>query len=189
MNLIFRLEGKQRSATARQIMWQFHGVDIGAYSYGSCFDPGIMPRGVTIGRYVSFAQNVRVIVQNHPLNSLSTHPFFYESPDGHRDHSKIPPGKLEIGNDVWIGFNVVVLPGCRRIGNGAVIGAGAIVTKDVPDFTVVGGNPAKRIADRFPPEIAEKIQQSKWWLLPVEEVRAKLPEFQQMLRPDGDQPA
>jgi virginiamycin A acetyltransferase len=181
LNVIQRLEGPMRSATARQIMSQFHGVEIGAYSYGDCFDPGTMPRGVSIGRYVSVATNVRVFVQNHPLESLSTHPYFYESLEGQSGHADLPEGTLEIGHDVWIGCNVVILPGCRRVGNGAVIGAGAIVTRDVPDYAIVGGNPAKRIRDRFPPEVIQKLQESKWWLLPIEEIRSKLPELQKLL--------
>ena len=181
LNLIFRLEEPMRSATARQVMWQFHGVKIGAYSYGSCFDPGSMLSGITIGRYVSFATGVRIFLQNHPLQKLSTHPLFYHGSNDGTQAADLPQGSLDIGNDVWIGCNALILPGCRRIGNGAVIGAGAVVTRDVPDYGVVGGNPAKVIRNRFPAEVVQRLQASKWWLLPIEEVQLKMREFEEII--------
>ena len=113
-----------RSATARRIMYEFHGVPIGAYSYGSCFDPVVFINGVTIGRYVSIARGVNIHLQNHPLQRFSTHPLFYHVSDDGTQAVDLPQGALDIGNDVWIGCNAQILPGCRRIGNGAVIGAG-----------------------------------------------------------------
>ena len=144
-----------------------------------------MLSGITIGRYVSFATGVRIFLQNHPLQKLSTHPLFYHGSNDGSQAADLPLGSLDIGNDVWIGCNALILPGCRRIGNGAVIGAGAVVTKDVPDFSVVVGNPAKRIRDRFPAEIVERIQASKWWLMPIEEVQLKMHEFEKMFDLNG----
>lgn len=72
-------------------------------------------------------------------------------------------GNLEIGNDVWIGQYAVILPSCKRIGDGAVIGAGSMITKDVPDYAVVAGNPGKIIKYRFEPEIIELLKKIRWW--------------------------
>lgn len=178
-----RLErGPMRSATARQMMSQYHGVEIGAYSYGECYDPALIPPGVVIGRYVSIARGVRFFVQNHPLDRLSTHPFFYETCPGVAVTNDLPAGRLEIGSDVWIGCNAIVTPGCRRIGHGAVIGAGSIVTKDVSDFAIVAGNPARKIRDRFSPEVIEQLQRNPWWLLSATEVISRKAELNELLR-------
>ncbi len=182
LGLAQRLEGgPMKSATARRMMAQFHGVEIGAYSYGECFDPALVPPGVLIGRYVSIARGVRFFLQNHPLDRLSTHPFFYEASPGVAVTNDLPPGRLEIGHDVWIGCNAIVTPGCHRIGNGAVIGAGSIVTRDVPDFAVMAGNPARQIRARFNPEVAEKLQRGSWWKLSAEEVLAQRDELSELL--------
>lgn len=71
--------------------------------------------------------------------------------------------KLTIGNDVWIGANTIILPSCKNIGNGAVIAAGSIVTKDIPQYEIWGGDPAKFIKKRFSDDIIEKIEASRWW--------------------------
>lgn len=81
--------------------------------------------------------------------------------------------QTRIGNDVWIGCNVVVLAGVS-VGDGAVIGAGAVVTKDVPPYAVAVGNPAKVIKYRFRTEIIAGLLETRWWDLPVEEIK-KLP--------------
>ncbi len=185
LGLAQRLEGgPMRSATARRMMSQFHGVEIGAYSYGECFDPALIPPGVVIGRYVSIARGVRFFLQNHPLDRLSTHPFFYEATPGIAVTNNLPPGRLEIGHDVWIGCNVIVTPGCRRIGNGAVIGAGSIVTKNVPNFAVMAGNPARQIRTRFNPEVVERLQRESWWELSVDEVLARRDKLSELLESD-----
>ena len=177
--IVFRLEGgKMQSTTARRIMEQYHGVQIGAYSYGPCFDPALVPPGVSIGRYVSIAPNARFITQNHPLDRLSTHPVAYESSPGNPRSADFEVGSKEIGNDVWIGYNAVLTPGCTKVGTGAVIGAGAVVTRDVPDFCVVAGNPARVIKERFSPEVKAWVANSKWWTAPAEEV----PHFSAALR-------
>lgn len=176
MDVVDRLEkGGIWSLTMRQIMWEFFGVEVGAYSYGQCFVPGYFIRGVKVGRYVSIAGETRVYRENHPIDWLSTHPFFYDPglgmvpDDGHA----APP--LEIGHDAWLGYRTLILPGCKRIGIGAVVGAGAVVTKDVPDFAIVGGNPAKVIRYRFEPQVISAILASQWWEKPIDEVRNHLP--------------
>ena len=175
LHICMRLEGGPMwSATARRLMADFHGVNIGAYSYGECFDPALVPPGVSIGRYTSIARGVRLIVQNHPIERASSHPFFYESRPGVSATADIPAGALEIGHDVWIGCNAIVTPGCRRIGNGAVVGAGAVVTHDVPDYAVVAGNPARKLRDRFPPHDVRQLQERRWWELSFPEATVQL---------------
>jgi len=106
---------------------------------------------------------------------LSMHPYFYNAQLGVVDRDNIPSGTLEIGHDSWIGDRVVIAPGCGKIGIGSVVGAGAVVTKNVPDFAVVAGNPAKLVRFRFDEATCELILSSRWWELPVEELIRELP--------------
>ncbi|PQO43900.1 CatB-related O-acetyltransferase [Blastopirellula marina] len=154
--VIVRLEGGQQfSSTGRELLEKYHEIKIGNYSYGPCFSPGWFPPRVEIGNYTSIAAGVRVVNENHPLSHFSTHPQFYVF------HEERP--WLVIGDDVWIGFNAIILPGCHSIGTGAVIGAGAVVTKDVPPYAIVGGNPARVLRYRFSEDMAEELLASKWW--------------------------
>lgn len=173
-----RLEGGAcRSRTARELMSRHHGVSIGAYSYGDCFDPAAIPPGVAIGRYVSIAPGVRFHLRNHPIDRLSTHPFFYDPRLGVVSEEILPRRELVIGHDTWIGRNAIILPGCSRIGIGAVIGAGSIVTRDVPDFAIVAGNPARVLRWRFDAAVCEQVRASQWWDRPIDELKHRLPEF------------
>lgn len=151
------------SATLREILLKYHGVKVGAYSYGECLKPGSFPPGVSIGRYVSIARDVRALVRNHPLDRISTHPFFFNPALGVADHDDRTNTRLVIEHDAWIGERAIITPGCGRIGIGAVVGAGAIVTKDVPNFAIVAGNPARLIRYRFDDELCRLIEQSRWW--------------------------
>ena len=83
-------------------------------------------------------------------------------------------GDIIIGNDVWIGYEAVIMAGVH-IGDGAVIAARAVVTKDVPPYTIVGGTPARKIRMRFEEETIAKLQQIQWWNWPVEKIRRSLP--------------
>lgn len=111
-----------------------------------------------IGNYCSIGTNVLIGPGEHLLDKVSTSSLFY-SGDA---YSVLTEKSIEIGNDVWIGANAVILRGIR-IGDGAVIAAGAVVTKTVPDFAVVAGVPAKIIKYRLPEQSREKITASKWW--------------------------
>ena len=167
IRIIKKVEGVYGfSKSIRSILKIYHGVTIGAYSYGTCLTPGLLPNGTIVGAYCSFASDLKVFRRNHPLDYLSQHPFFYNSKLGLVKKDQILSNEdnpLSVGSDVWIGASVIILPGCKVIGNGAVIGAGSVVTKDVNEFEVVAGNPAKKIDDRYSDEIKEKIILSCWW--------------------------
>ena len=91
-------------------------------------------------------------------------PYFYKKEWGY-DVQDISRQELRVGNDVWIGYGTIITSSCKVIGNGAVIGAGAIVTKDVPPYAIVMGVPAKITTYRFSEETQEKLERSKWWEL------------------------
>ena len=82
-----------------------------------------------------------------------------------------PPAPLIIEDDVWIGHGVIITPGCKLIGRGAVVGAGSIVTKDVDRYSVVVGNPGEKLRDRFPRDLSDAIEASHWWELDLAAVR------------------
>lgn len=129
-----------------------------------------------IGKYTSIGPFVQVITGIHPTSRfVSTHPAFY-SPNRVAGKSYVKQQKfneylytsdnkewhVEIGNDVWIASNALILAGVK-IGDGAIIAAGAVVTKDVPPYAIVGGVPAKVIRYRFSPEEIDKLQNIRWW--------------------------
>lgn len=145
--------------------WSKHyKVDIGKYSYGGCFDPMFNTGGVnvTIGRYCSIAKEVRYFGANHPLENITTSPLFYNKRFGYCVND-VHREKLNIGNDVWIGYGVIITSSCSNIGNGAVIGAGSVVTHDVKPYSIVAGNPAKVIRMRFSENEIAQIETSRWW--------------------------
>ncbi|MGE4353899.1 MAG: CatB-related O-acetyltransferase [Oscillospiraceae bacterium] len=136
-----------------------------------------------IGRFCSIACGAKFLFTsaNHTQKSLSTYPFpifFEEWGLNKKDVASAwdNKGDIVIGNDVWIGFEAVILSGVR-IGDGAVIGARAVVTKDVPPYTVVGGVPGKEIKKRFDEETVRKLRQIEWWNWPVDKIRRFLPDI------------
>lgn len=170
LSLAGRLEGGQfRSATLRQIFARFHDMEIGAHSYGSCFEPGQFPGGARIGRYVSMAGGVMRRL-NHPLDHLIMHPYFYNESLGYVAQRTIGHEPIVISADAWIGQSVIFTESCTHVGIGAVIGAGTIVTRDVDDFEIVVGNPGRVLRKRFDPETRARILASRWWERPVEEL-------------------
>jgi len=140
-------------------------VEIGAYSYVS---PKTEIQHAVIGRYCSIGDNVNMRGSAHPKDWLSSHPFPYTNLYSHSRPYR-PPLAFEgygrrtiVGHDVWIGSRAIVLPGVE-IGTGAIVGAGAVVAKDVPAYAVVAGNPAKVVKYRFEPPLIERLLQSAWW--------------------------
>lgn len=122
-----------------------------------------------IGKFCSIACGAKFLFTsgNHNLKSLSTYtfPLFYEEWDldsGNIRDAWNNKGDIIIGNDVWIGYEAVIMSGVK-IGDGAIIGARAVVTKDVPPYTIVGGVPAKIIRKRFDDKTIEKLLKLKWW--------------------------
>lgn len=120
---------------------------------------------VSIGKYFSIGPNVRIITGGiHPTDWISTYPFRarWNLPGKFSDGSPYTKGDIIIGNDVWISTEVIILSGVC-IGNGVVVAAGAVVTKDIPDYAIVGGNPAKIIRYRFNEEKINLLLKMKWW--------------------------
>ncbi len=163
--LAIRVEGSiERSRIARHELLARDGVLLGAWSRLGSSRIGALPPNVVIGRYSSIGSNVVIANENHPLDRLSTSGLFYDPLLGCVSQRMLPQRPfLMIGHDVWIGSNASILPGCRRIGHGAVIGAGAVVTHDVEPLAIVGGNPARVIRRRLEGEIAAAWIASRWW--------------------------
>lgn len=137
-----------------------------------------------IGKFCSIACGVKFLFNsaNHMLSSLSTYPFpiFFEEwgLDGKNvANAWDNKGDIIIGNDVWIGYEAIILAGVA-VGDGAVIGARAVVTKDVPPYTIVGGVPAKAIRKRFPEETISALLEIKWWDWPQKQIAQNIDAIQ-----------
>lgn len=133
-----------------------------------------------IGKFCSIACGARFIFNsaNHKMSSLSTYPFplFYE--EWNLDYKDVVDswdnkGDIIIGNDVWIGYDAVIMAGVT-VGDGAIIGTRAVVTKDVEPYTIVGGVPARKIKKRFSKEIIEDLLELKWWDWPKAKIALKI---------------
>lgn len=136
-----------------------------------------------IGKYCSIACGAKFMFTsaNHRMESMSTYPFpiFFE--EWGLDVKDVTQawdnhGDIVIGNDVWIGYEAVIMQGVH-IGDGAIIGSRAVVTKDVAPYSIVGGIPAKEIRKRFSTEVIAKLIETKWWNWEDELVQKKLPDI------------
>ncbi len=159
------------STTARTYLYEFERITIGAYSYGDCLFPGRLPSGTKIGNYCSIANGLRIFRRNHPIDRVSQHALFYNAILGQVKTDTISSNEdnpISIGHDVWIGQNTIITPSCKRIGNGAIVASGALVSKDIPDFSVVGGFPAKHMKRRFDESMRFAINKMNWWLKPID---------------------
>ncbi|MDF7808292.1 CatB-related O-acetyltransferase [Pontiellaceae bacterium B12219] len=144
---------------------------IGAFSY---IGPGSEIKNAGIGRFCSIARNVAIGPPEHPIDWVSSHPVQYDGLRWFSDFEswerflsdetpwKGNSKKTVVGNDVWIGRNVIVRQGVT-VGNGAIIGANSFVNADVPPYAIVAGNPASLIRYRFDETIIERLQDAEWW--------------------------
>ena len=133
-----------------------------------------------IGKFCSIACGAKFIFNcaNHTLKSLSTYtfPLFFEEwdlPKSEVTSAWDNKGDIVIGNDVWIGYEAVIMGGVT-IGDGAIIGTRAVVTKDVEPYSIVGGVPAKEIRKRFAPEAIKRLLELQWWNWPEEKIRSAI---------------
>jgi len=174
-------KGEMYSISLRKIMKVYFNIEIGKYTYGGCFNPLLFERSVSIGNYTSISASTRALTRNHPVTKVSTHPFFYNKYLGFVNSDLVERSPLEIGHDVWLGHNVVIVPRVKKIGNGAIIGAGTIITRDVPAYSIVVGNPGKIIKYRFNDDIIIKLEESRWWEKDIGSYEQKLHIFDKIL--------
>jgi virginiamycin A acetyltransferase len=172
-------------------------IRVGDFTYANDFDPPDdwaarlapylypgAPERLEIGRFCQIAHGVRFITAsaNHAMDGLTTFPFPAFDPttiEGYKAGFTGLPDTV-IGHDVWIGHAALILPGVT-IGSGAIIGAGAVVTRDVASYSIVAGNPARLIRQRFAAEIADRLLALGWWDWPPDRIRAAVPA---LLSPD-----
>ncbi len=187
MSLVHRLRnwGNPHNLTAIHLakLSRRHGYEIGAYSYGR---PKVRfpetGRRLTIGRYCSIADHVEIMLGgNHRLDWATTYPFT-ALPEiwptaRHLEGSHASNGDVVLGHDVWLGSAAMILSGVT-IGPGAVVAARAVVTRDVPPYGIVAGNPARLVRTRFDDSTIEALVAAAWWDLPADEVVALIPLLQ-----------
>lgn len=156
------------------------GSKVGAYSYIS---PNTEIENAEIGRFCSIADYCRIGMGTHNTNQISTSPIFTQKSNGTKvkwvdvNVNDSPLLKVKLGNDVWIGSRAMILGGVT-VGDGAIVGAGAVVTKDVPSYAIVGGVPAKVIKYRFSKRLIELLMDFKWWYYPEDVLKEHIGRFQ-----------
>lgn len=166
-------------------------MEIGAYTYANDFDPPDDPAGwagriapylfpssadrLIIGKFGQIAHGVRFITHsaNHDMRGFSTFPFAIHDPERFPGYAAaLPPGRdTIIGHDVWIGADARILPGAR-IGTGVIVGTCAVVGGEIPDYSVVVGNPGRVIRSRFDAETVRRLLDIAWWDWPIEKIIA-----------------
>jgi hypothetical protein len=136
-----------------------------------------------VGKFCSIAAHVRINPGNHPMTRATQAHFTYRASayfEGEADEAAFfdwrRSFRITIGHDVWIGHGAIVLPG-RNIGTGAVVAAGAVVTKDVPPYMIVAGNPARVIRPRFDDRLAARLMAMAWWDWSHDTLHRALPDF------------
>lgn len=153
-------------------------VTIGRFTYGS---PEFMlwdeSECIQIGSFCSIANEVAIFGGGeHHIDWVTTFPIriAFGDPLAGKDGHPTSKGITRIGNDVWIGFRSIVLSGVT-IGDGAVLGAGTVVTSDVPPYAVVAGNPAKIIRYRFAEDVIQKLLKIRWWEWDIDKIKTNIP--------------
>lgn len=169
---------KLSSKTTIQEGVKLYGIetegDIFIGDYSSLWGPNIVLHAgdgkIQIGKYCSIAQGVSFYNFNHRINHPSTYFINKNILNKNQSFDIISKGNISIGHDVWIGVNSVILSGIN-IGNGAIIAAGSVITKDIPPYAIAAGNPAKIIKYRFNEGIINKLQEINWWNWPIEKIK------------------
>ena len=156
-------------------------VSVGDYSYFERHGEAIYAE---VGKFCSIAANVRINALEHPMERVTTHKISYRPNEYFKFLGLDQPFRarrrekpVTIGNDVWIGHGAVVMPGLT-IGDGAVVGANAVVTRDVAPYTVVAGVPARPLRARFAADIAARLAALAWWDWPAEKLAEAIPDMQ-----------
>jgi virginiamycin A acetyltransferase len=178
--IIRKIDFKDRSYT-RKIMKRYYNIEIGKYTYGFEKLDGSIASGTKIGSFCSIAPGTRIGGMNHPSYFVSTHPFLYYKNRGFvsdniqqiEDEGNKP---VIINDDVWIGQNAIILPGLT-IGKGAIIGAGAVVTRDIEPYSIAVGVPAKIVTKRFSDEVISNLTKINWCSWSEEVIKRELKEF------------
>ncbi|AUM62296.1 CatB-related O-acetyltransferase [Spiroplasma monobiae] len=167
------------------------GIEVGEYTYFYSFKneqglkefqnrnvlyhfPKIYNDKLIIGKFCAIADDVKFLMNgsNHNMDGISTFPFamFDEFGANHESLTKVnSKGDTTVGNDVWIGYGATIMPGIK-IGNGAIIAAKSVVTKNVEPYSIVGGNPAKLIRMRFDKNKINELEDLKWWDESIESI-------------------
>lgn len=153
-------------------------ANVGRHSYGSFLvHAGRSDRArLRIGSFCSIARGVEFVVGgNHRGDWVSTYPFrvMWDMPEAFVDGHPRPEADIEVGNDVWIGMQALILPGAK-IGDGAIVGARAVVTGEVRPYAIVGGVPARELRRRFTDEQVERLLELRWWEWPEERIKASV---------------
>lgn len=176
--ILRREGGPMLSLTLRKVYAHFHDIQLGLYTIGPAeAGPDNYAPGTVIGRYCSIYYTARVLGPGEDgteaTGLLSWFPVSQKS------------GSVVIGHDVYVGHNVVILSTAERIGHGAVLGAGSVVTQPVPPYAIVTGNPARVVRYRFSDARIRELLASEWWKMSLEELQRMPPDFFRPLEEAG----
>lgn len=168
---IVKKTARECDSVLLRVLWEsIYGIRVGMGSYG-CFCPGMFCQGDSIGNYCSIAIEVSHLNANHPMHHAAMTPLFYQKSFCNNPKAKdVKRTVLRIGHDVWIGKGVSILAGVTSIGNGAVIGAGSVVTRNIEPYEIVAGTPTRFIRKRFEDSVIEELEASHWWELAPEQL-------------------
>jgi acetyltransferase-like isoleucine patch superfamily enzyme len=171
---------REKLGLRRADPWPLH-VSVGRHTYGLNRSSFVRPSAqapITVGSFCSIGPDVLIFGQaDHPVGLPSTYPFrtmLFDPAAGNVD--AVTKGGVVIGNDVWIGARAMIMSGVT-VADGAIVGAGAVVARDVPPYGIVVGNPGRVVRHRFAPDVIEALLQICWWDWPDEKIRSFDAEF------------